>query len=221
MRQNKTKTETKENIEKEMVVVDPSNENNQDIGFSGDWINIRKSTIITLNDYLVVQHNDGHALNQDRFNGVPTLATVTSPGVPYGYPFIYFNFFVSNQSYNLFGIGGGGQDIGEYKIDEQCGVIVLGPYFQFQKVLFEYLSDGMDCECDDYMVDSRAAEAMVSYMRWKSALDAPKKYGQGMIREYKADYLSERKKAKMRINSFKVPEFDDMHRITSKLAPRA
>jgi hypothetical protein len=59
MRQNKTKTETKENIEKEMVVVDPSNENNQDIGFSGDWINIRKSTVITLNDYLVVQHNDG------------------------------------------------------------------------------------------------------------------------------------------------------------------
>ncbi len=42
-----------------MVVVDPSNENNQDIGFSGDWINIRKSTVITLNDYLVVQHNDG------------------------------------------------------------------------------------------------------------------------------------------------------------------
>jgi 2-iminoacetate synthase ThiH len=71
------------------------------------------------------------------------------------------------------------------------------------------------------MVDSRAAEAMVSYMRWKSALDAPKKYGQGMIREYKADYLSERKKAKMRINSIKVAEFDDMHRITSKLAPRA
>ena len=59
MRQNKTKTETKENTEKEMVVVDPSNENNQDIGFSGDWINIRKSTVITLNDYLVVQHNDG------------------------------------------------------------------------------------------------------------------------------------------------------------------
>ncbi len=40
MRQNKTKTETKENTEKEMVVVDPSNENNQDIGFSGEWINI-------------------------------------------------------------------------------------------------------------------------------------------------------------------------------------
>jgi hypothetical protein len=59
MRQNKTKTETKENTEKEMVVVDPSNENNQDIGFSGEWINIRKSTVITLNDYLVVQHNDG------------------------------------------------------------------------------------------------------------------------------------------------------------------
>jgi hypothetical protein len=202
---------------------------NKTVTLPPDYINYSKMGVINERGEIVTlrlnqqlsTYNDGHSTKQGRFENVPTLNTVTSPGVPYGYPFIYFNFFVSNQSYNLFGIGGGGQDIGEYKVDEHCGVIVLGPYFQWDKVLFEYLSDGMDCENDDYMVDSRAAEAMVSYMRWKSALDAPKKYGQGMIREYKSDYLSERKKAKMRINSIKVSEFDDMHRITSKLAPRA
>ena len=202
---------------------------NKTVDLPPDYINYSKMGVINERGEIVTlrlnqqlsNYNDGHALKQDRFENVPSLQTVTSPGVPYGYPFIYFNFFVSNQSYNLFGIGGGGQDIGEYKVDEGCNVIILGPYFQWDKVLFEYLSDGMDCECDDYMVDSRAAEAMVSYMRWKSSLDQPKKYGQGMIREYKADYLSERKKAKMRINSIKVAEFDDMHRITSKLAPRA
>jgi hypothetical protein len=202
---------------------------NKTVTLPPDYISYSKMGVINergeivtlrLNNQLTT-YNDAHTLKQDRFENVPELTTVTNPGVPYGYPFIYFNFFVSNQSYNLFGIGGGGQDIGEYKVDEECGVIVLGPYFQWDKILLEYLSDGMDCECDDYMVDSRASEAMVAYMRWKSALDMPKKYGQGIIREYKSEYISEKKKAKMRINSIKVAEFDDMHRITSKLAPRA
>jgi len=79
----------------------------------------------------------------------------------------------------------------------------------------------MDRECDDYMVDSRASEALLAYIRWKSSIDMPKKFGQGMIREYKAEYKSERLKAKMRINKIVVSEFEDMQRITNKLAPRA
>lgn len=59
MRRTKSKPEPTEKQEEEMVLTDPSNENNQDIGSSGGWINIRKSTIITLTDYLVVQHDQG------------------------------------------------------------------------------------------------------------------------------------------------------------------
>lgn len=58
-RRTKSKPVLTEKPEEEMVLTDPSNENNQDIGSSGGWINIRKSTIITLNDYLVVQHDRG------------------------------------------------------------------------------------------------------------------------------------------------------------------
>jgi len=181
-----------------------------------------KNEILTLRlNNQLSNYNDGHIFNADRFEGVPKITSVTNPSVPYSYPYIYYNFFIANQSFNLFGIGGGGQNIGEYKFDDECGVIILSPGFRYEKVLLEYLSDGMDCDCDDYMVDSRAAEAMLAYMRWKSALDAPKKYGQSIIREYKNEWKSERLKAKMRINSIKVAEFEDMHRITSKLAPRA
>lgn len=192
------------------------------VSYSKVGIINEKGEIVTLrlNEQLS-NYNAGHNLKADRFEEVPMLTTVTNPSIPVSTPFIFYNFFISNQSYNLFGLGGGGQVIGDYYVDENCGVIIFGPYFKWDKVLFEYLSDGLDSECDDYMVDSRAAEAMVAYMRWKSALDAPKKFGQGMIREYKSEYLSERKKAKMRINSIKVSEFDDMHRVTSKLAPRA
>jgi hypothetical protein len=62
---------------------------------------------------------------------------------------------------------------------------------------------------------------MLAYVRWKISLDNPKKYGQGMIREYKQEYKSERLKAKMRINKIVVSEFEDIQRITNKLAPRA
>ena len=181
-----------------------------------------KGEIVTLrlNNQLST-YNIGRDLKADRFEDVPNVTAITNPSIPYSYPFVFYNFFISNQSFNLFGLGGGGQNMGDYKFDEECGVIVLGPKFQYEKILLEYLSDGMDCDANDYMVDSRASEALLAYVRWKSSLDMPKKYGQGIIREYKAEFKSERLKAKMRINKFNVAEFEDMHRITSKLAPRA
>ena len=192
------------------------------ISYSKVGVINEKGEIVTLRlNQQLSTYNDAHTLKDGRFDGVPKLTSITNPSVPYSYPYVYYNFFISNQSYNLFGIGGGGQNIGDYKFDEECGLIILGPAFQYPKVLLEYLSDGMDCECDDYMVDSRASEALLAYVRWKSALDAPKKYGQGIIREYKGEFKSERLKAKMRINKIIVSDFEDMQRITNKLAPRA
>lgn len=181
-----------------------------------------KGEIITLRlNNQLSDYGSKRFLAEDRFIDVPKVDTITYPSVPYNYPYIYYNFFAANQSFNLFGIGGGGQNLGDYKVDEECGIIIFSPEFKYDKILLEYLSDGMDRECDDYMVDSRAAEALLAYVRWKSALDMPKKFGQGMIREYKAEYKAERLKAKMRINKIVVSEFEDMQRITNKLAPRA
>jgi hypothetical protein len=181
-----------------------------------------KGEIVTLrSNPQLSNYNIGHPLNPDRFEGVPGIGAVSYPAIPYNYPYIYYNFFISNQSFNLFGLAGGGQDIGQYKVDEECGIIIFGPYFKYEKVLLEYLGDGMDRDCDDYMIDSRAAEAMLAYIRWKTALDNPKKYGQGIMRDYKQEYKSERLKAKMRINKIVVSEFEDIQRITNKLAPRS
>jgi hypothetical protein len=181
-----------------------------------------KGEIVTLrSNPQLSNYNIGHPLNPDRFEGVPGIGAVSYPAIPYNYPYIYYNFFISNQSFNLFGLAGGGQDIGQYKVDEECGIIIFGPNFKYEKVLLEYLGDGMDRDCDDYMIDSRAAEAMLAYIRWKTALDNPKKYGQGIMRDYKQEYKSERLKAKMRINKIVVSEFEDIQRITNKLAPRS
>jgi hypothetical protein len=202
---------------------------NKTVDLPDDYITYSKIGIINEKGEIVTLrlnnqlsgYNDTHDLKADRFEGVPKITAVTNPSIPYSYPFVFYNFFISNQSYNLFGLGGGGQNIGDYKVDDEHGVIILGPHFQYDKILLEYLGDGMDCDANDYMVDSRAAEAILAYVRWKSSLDMPKKYGQGIIREYKAEFKSERLKAKMRINKINVSDFDDIHRVTSKLAPRA
>lgn len=181
-----------------------------------------KGEIVTLrSNPQLSNYNDGRILKEDRFEDVPSIGTISAPAIPYNYPYIYYNFFVSNQSFNLFGIGGGGQDVGQYKIDEECGIIILSPNFRYEKILLEYLGDGLDRETDDYMVDSRVSEALLAYMRWKSALDLPKKFPQSLVREYKQEYKSERLKAKMRINKIVVSEFEDIQRLTNKLAPRA
>ena len=56
MRQSSKKSTAPKNKE-EMLLVDPSNDNNQEVGYGNDWINIKKCTVVKLNDLLVVQHD--------------------------------------------------------------------------------------------------------------------------------------------------------------------
>lgn len=75
MKQSSKKSTTKKENE-EMLLVDPSNINNQEVGYGGDWINIKTSTVVKLNDLLVVQH-DGSPITlmveiKADFNTIPT-----------------------------------------------------------------------------------------------------------------------------------------------------
>lgn len=75
MKQSSKKSTTKKENE-EMLIVDPTNINNQEVGYGGDWINIKTSTVVKLNDMLVVQH-DGSPITlmveiKADFNSIPT-----------------------------------------------------------------------------------------------------------------------------------------------------
>lgn len=54
-RRKKVETPNKE----KMVLTDPDNEHKMEIGFGEEWINIRTSTVVKLQDYLVVQYTNG------------------------------------------------------------------------------------------------------------------------------------------------------------------
>jgi hypothetical protein len=46
-------------IEEEMTLQNPNNDNHMEIGFGGEWIDIKTSTIVKMQEMLVVQHNNG------------------------------------------------------------------------------------------------------------------------------------------------------------------
>ncbi len=45
--------------EDDMTVVNPDNKNHLEIGYGGEWIDIKTSTVVKLQETLIVQHNNG------------------------------------------------------------------------------------------------------------------------------------------------------------------
>jgi hypothetical protein len=45
--------------EDDMTLVNPDNKNHLEIGYGGEWIDIKASTVVKLQETLIVQHNNG------------------------------------------------------------------------------------------------------------------------------------------------------------------
>lgn len=91
-----------------------------------------------------------------------------SNGVP------YINYYYEGNYCNLFGIGGGLIQYGECKVDEKNGVIIFPPDFQYNSIMFEYLSSPERNE--DYKVELRFQEAVISFIKWKFKLGTAAEY---------------------------------------------
>lgn len=82
----------------------------------------------------------------------------------------YFNYFNNGMYTTMYGTGNAGLvTFGDCRIDEENNVIVLSPNFQYSDILFEYISAPMKDQ--DYMVDRRLREAIITFIAWKFKLD--------------------------------------------------
>jgi hypothetical protein len=83
----------------------------------------------------------------------------------------YFNYFNNGQYQTFFGTGNAGiVTFGDCRIDEKNNVVVLNPQFQYTSIIFEYISSPE--KDDDYMVDVRLREALITFIAWKFGLDS-------------------------------------------------
>lgn len=81
----------------------------------------------------------------------------------------YLNYYYNGVFTPLFGIGGGLIQFGECRVDEKNNVILFPADFRFDSVLLEYIS----CpeKDNDYVVDRRLREAIITFIKWKLKLD--------------------------------------------------
>lgn len=134
----------------------------------------------------------------------------------------WLNFGFNGSGYiHLYGVGGGTYEIGQFTIDDGARCFLLQEGYPYQTVMLEYLSDGYEGDGEDYMVDVRAVEALQWWVRWMRAADMPKKYSIGQVREYKNEYLLQKRDAKVRINKAHIKEMEAVFRNSVKLTARA
>jgi hypothetical protein len=104
-------------------------------------------------------------------NRISDIASQLGSDINYlQYPYWYGNW--DEQGYeHYFGAGSGLIQAGECRVDSANNVIVLDPSFTYSQVVLEYISSPiMD---DDYTIDFRCQEALISYIRWKDIQSMP------------------------------------------------
>ncbi len=147
-----------------------------------------------------------------------TIIGVNSLGIRYSN--IFSNFASGGSTYNLFGVATGGFSAGGFNVDEENRVIRFDPDFAYSSILLEFLPDSYEDESGDYEIDIKAEEAFMAWLRWNNAKDLRKKFSQGDVRGYKADYYREKRLAKQRLNPAIISEMENTRRGLIKLVAR-
>lgn len=206
---------------------------NKTVQLPAGYINYSKIGIVNQNgEFVTLKRNDQlsnyHAIYYDQANrnaGVPTINSLGNPFSPNGnngYNYAYwYNFWQQGTSFNLYGLPSGTATVGTYKIDIGANVILLNPDFMYPQILLEYLSDGYNENDDDYMIDSRCAEALLAWCRWQGAIDQPKKYPQSALATYERQYYNQKRLARSRMNPFNLAEMNDIVRRATNLTAKA
>jgi len=177
-----------------------------------------------VNNQLTTYHSD-YFSNVNRLTGVPSLpsiATVNGGFNGYGYnDLLFLNYWYAGTSFNLFGLGSGTVDVGQFKVDNTNKVFLFAPQFQWDSFLLEYLSDGSDDEEEDYEVDIRMAEAVKCYLRWQDLADKPKKASAATVKNLRHEYYVAKSNALRRINPVILNEIQNAERRSWKMVAKA
>lgn len=152
---------------------------------------------------------------------VPTVAGIFSGDLT-NLNNYWLNFGFNGYGYiHLYGLAGGTATLGTFTVDDNSRCFLLNEDYPYSTILLEYLTDGYDCDSDDYMVDDRAVEALQAWVRWMRAMDDRKKYSLNDISYYQQQYLNQFRDAKARINRAVVSELQNVFRNHIKLVAKA
>lgn len=154
-------------------------------------------------------------LHENRLTSI--AADVTTPDMLAGSPY-YFNYFFDGTYRSLYGVPAGLLTPGSCRVDTQNEVILFDPNFQYDYVVLEYISSPQ--EDDDFSIDVRFQEAMISWLRWKD-VQSNKSVNLGEKRSREKAYYNDLSRCKKYLKPFRLQEAEQMLRENSNLKLKA
>lgn len=152
--------------------------------------------------------------------GVPTIpGFIEQLGAPGGELF-WLNYQWGCDYVHLYGLGGGPPNFGEFSVDDNARCFLISPHFRWDSILVEYLTNGFDCDTNQYMIHTFAADAFMAWLRWKDNIDK-KGVSKGEKNDLRLDWAREKKMAKLRLNPVRIQEMEREYRSHIKLTARA
>lgn len=134
----------------------------------------------------------------------------------------YFRNYQEGDCYfNLYGVPAGTQNIGEFKVDDVQGLILLDNDFAYDSIILEYLASPVSDK--DFLFPIQARECIIAWLGWKDIESMPqgrRSNGQ-MIQMRKSEYYRLKKRASMRLNPFRISDANQIIRINNRLTLKA
>lgn len=152
--------------------------------------------------------------------GVPTIPGFIEQLNSPGWPLFWLNYVDGSDYYHLYGCGGGPPNHGEVSVDDNAKCFLVNPGFPYSSILVEYLTNGFDCDCNQYMIHTFASIAFDAWLRWNDNIDK-KGVSDAKIKSLKIEWSNEKKMAKLRLNPVRIQEMEREARRHVKLAARA
>ena len=118
----------------------------------------------------------------------------------------------------IYGLGGGQNDYGYYRIDKEKNQLFLSSDFSGGNIVLEYISDGSSSD-GNYQVHTFAEEALRSYVYWKSI--QRKRYMNIQEKQLaQQDWYNQKRLALSRFSSFTKSEALAQSRKNFKQSPK-
>lgn len=136
----------------------------------------------------------------------------------------YLNYFDYSYGYgavNLFGISGNeATKIGDFRIDEKNGVIILDNCFPTDYLIMEYLA--APSEEDGFKVAIQAQEALIAWVSWHDIIQlaASRKVSIYDKTQRERNYYNQKRKAVGRLKPFRLQDAYNVSQDAIRLVPK-
>jgi len=199
---------------------------NDSINLPVDYINFTRIAIVDFNGNLQsLGQNDNIALPR-WFNSCgalvkqqPTQGLISNQSQPFfnGYEGYSDNYRNGEAVGRMFGVGGGNNVYGDFRIDRQRGTIVFGHLLtNISQVVLEYLSD-LSVVDGKYMVHPFVIESIKRWIAWRDINDNDKK-GLGEKQMLERQFYNAEKQCRRRFQSHTVQDWMQALRTSNKAA---